>query len=63
MSLGTLHTHIRRIRQGHPGLYAAICQVRLAQLAERHDMALETAQEHSLAYFRKRARWMRKMGL
>lgn len=63
MSLGTLYIHFRRIRQRHPDVYAAIRGVRLAQLAERHAAALEAARAHSRRYFRKRARWLRSLGL
>ncbi|MBM3943783.1 MAG: hypothetical protein FJ316_12920 [SAR202 cluster bacterium] len=63
MSEGTLLTHLNRVRQNHPELYKAIHSIRLAQLAGRHEEALEAAKEHSRIYFRKRAGWMRRMGL
>ena len=63
MSLGTLYTHLRRIRQRHPDLYEVVRKARLAQLAVRHEAALEAARMHSRIYFRKRARWLRSLGL
>ena len=63
MSLGTLYTHLRRIRQRHPDLYEEIRQMRLAQLEVRHEAALASAKAHSRAYFRRQARWLRRMGL
>ena len=45
MSQGTLLTHINRVRQRHPKLYAAIRQVRLAQLAVRHELVFEAASQ------------------
>jgi len=40
MSLGTLYTHLRRVRCNPPKLYAAIRKVRRAQLAVRHNNAV-----------------------
>ena len=62
MSEGTLLTHINRVRQNHPGLYEEIRKVRKAQLAVRHDSALENARAHSRAYFRRKNRLMRRLG-
>ena len=45
MSEGTLFTHFNRVRQRHPKLYAAIRQVRLGQLAVRHETVLEEARQ------------------
>ena len=36
MSLGTLHTHLKRIRTRHPRLHRAIYKERKAQLKVRH---------------------------
>jgi hypothetical protein len=52
MSLGTLYTHLRRVRCNHPKLYAAIRKVRKAQLAVRHRNAVANARAHTRAYFR-----------
>ena len=52
MSLGTLYTHLRRIRRNHPKLYDAIHKVRKAQLRQRHRDAVARAREHSRQYFR-----------
>ena len=61
MGLGTLHTHLGRIRQGHPDVYAEIRRVRSTQLAVRHRLAQQAARAHSRAYFRRQARWMRRI--
>ncbi len=55
MAEGTLLTHINRVRDNHPKLYRSIRRVREAQLAERHELALESARDHSRAYFRRKA--------
>ena len=55
MAEGTLLTHINRVRCNHPELYLSIRKVRGAQLAERHEVALQNAEEHSRAYFRNKA--------
>ena len=60
MSEGTLLTHLNRIRRRRPELYAAIRRVRLAQLAVRHEVAVQAADAHSGAYFRKQAPWYRR---
>ena len=56
MSLGTLFTHLRRVRRKHPKLYAAIRKVRKAQLAIRHRNAVANARAHTCAYFRRMRR-------
>ena len=56
ISLGTLYTHLRRVRCNHPKLYAAIRKVRKAQLAIRHRQAVANARAHSRAYFRRMSR-------
>jgi len=52
MSEGTMLTHVNRVRRRHPRLYQKVRNVRLAQLAVRHEVALGNAQEHSREYFR-----------
>ena len=61
MAEGTLLTHINRVRCNHPELYLSIRKVRGAQLAERHQAALENAQAHSRAYFRRVNRQMYRL--
>ena len=53
MSLGTMHTHVRRVRQNHPKLYQALRKVRMAQLAVRHHNAIDNARAHTSAWFRR----------
>jgi len=53
MSLGPLFTHLRRVRLSHPLIYERIRGLRLSQLAERHDAAMEAAREHSDVWFRR----------
>ena len=60
MSLGTILTHVNRVRRMRPKLYQRIREVRLAQLNYRHEDALEAARAHSAIYFRKRAKWLRQ---
>jgi len=55
VSLGTLKTHLRRVRLNHPKLYEEVRKVRSAQLAERHEAALVNARQHSKAHFRRKA--------
>ena len=57
MSLGTFKTHLTRVRLRHPRLYENIRAVRLAQLAERHEIALQNAKLHSRSYFRRKRNW------
>jgi phage shock protein A len=52
MSVGTMKTHVNRVREKHPKLYEQIREVRKAQLAARHRTAMANAQAHSRAYFR-----------
>ena len=52
ISLGTLYTHLARVRRNHPRLYAAVLKVRKAQLKQRHRDAVIRAREHSRQYFR-----------
>lgn len=50
--VGTLYTHLRRLRQNHPGVYAALMTKRVEQLAERHEAAIARAAAHSRRWFR-----------
>jgi len=52
-SLGTMHTHVRRVRQNHPELYQAIRNVRKDQLAVRHHNAIDNARAHTREWFRR----------
>ena len=61
MAEGTLLTHINRVRRNHPELYAAIRDVRKAQLAVRHEIALASAREHSRIYWRRVNRQLRQL--
>ena len=40
ISLGTLYTHLRRVRQNHPKIYADVMKARSRQLAVRHKAAV-----------------------
>jgi len=62
MAEGTLLTHVNRVRQNHPELYAEVRKVRLAQLGVRHRFAMQNARDHSRRYFRRRARNRRLYG-
>ena len=53
ISLGTMHTHFRRVRQNHPDLYQVIRRVRKVQLAVRHHSAIDNARAHTTAWFRR----------
>ena len=43
LHLGTVHSHLRRIRQRHAALYAALMQHRRQQLEQRHEKAVRRA--------------------
>ena len=45
--LGTVHQHLRRIRLGHPKVYATIMKARTRQLQARHRQSLARAKAHS----------------
>ena len=51
MSLGTLYTHLRRIRIKHPKLYGAIYKERKNQLRVRHREAANRTRDHTRQYF------------
>ena len=53
MSLGTLYTHLRRVKRNHPAVYQKVRRVRKAQLAVRHRNALDNARAHTRAWFRR----------
>ena len=53
MSLGTLYTHLRRVKKNHPNLYREIRILRKAQLAVRHQTALDNARAHTRDWFRR----------
>lgn len=52
--LGTVHTHLRRIRRRHPTLYAALMAERHRQLKERHAAVVEERRIRSLRWGRRR---------
>jgi len=56
MSLGTLKTHLRRVRLLRPGVYKSVSAFRRAQLAQRHREAMQNRRAHSRAYFFRRKR-------
>ena len=64
VSMGTLHTHLRRVREGYPILYSAVMGVRARQLGVRHSSAMLRAAEHSKVWHRKRAnvRFFKRFG-
>ena len=53
VSLGTLYTHLRRVKRNHPVVYKKVQRVRQAQLAVRHHSALLNARAHTRAWFRR----------
>jgi hypothetical protein len=70
MSLGTLYTHLRRIRINHPVLHKAIYKERKNQLKVRHREAVGRARDHTRKYFsnvrkgeRAIYRWARAEGI
>ncbi len=52
--LGTVRTHLGRIRLGHPALYAAVMTERRRQLATRHAAVVEVRRRRSLMWGRRR---------
>lgn len=52
--LGTVYTHLRRIRQRHPCVYAALMDERRRQLAERHAAVVDERRLRSLRWGRRR---------
>ena len=61
MSLGTLHTHMRRVRINHPVTHKAIYRRRRSQLRERHSEAVARARDHTKQYFKRVRKWERWM--
>lgn len=55
VSIGTVYQQLKRVRDKHPSVYRAIMILRKEQLAQRHEEALERAEEHSRRYFRRRS--------
>lgn len=53
MSLGTLYTHLRRVKRNHPKVYEKVRRVRKNQLAVRHHNALASARAHTRVWFRR----------
>ena len=53
VSQGTLHTHLRIIRQRHPEFYALIMERRREQLARRHAAAVERQEARSRQWHRR----------
>lgn len=47
IGLGTVYTHLRRLRERSPELYDEVMAMRRAQLAARHTLAVWRAQAHS----------------
>ena len=47
ISLGSLYTHLRRVRQNHPEIYAATMEVRAQQLEVRHQHAVLDRRDRS----------------
>ena len=52
VSLGTLYTHLRRVRRNHPGVYAEVMKRRANQLQARHKRAVYERQERSMEWWR-----------
>lgn len=53
--IGTVHTHLRRVRLHAPELYGAVMAERRRQLAAYHELALERSRRRSLTWGRRRA--------
>ena len=53
--LGTVHTHLRRVRERYPALYAALMARRRWHLQRRHERAEANARAHNRRWFRKQA--------
>ena len=47
IGVGTLYTHLKRVRDRRPDIYKFAMKLRRIHLEERHRQALETADEHS----------------
>ena len=55
LSPGSVHTHLRRLRQRHPDGYTALRAERARQLAARHRAAVLRDREHSRRWHRRQA--------
>ena len=55
VSVNTLKTQLRRVRQQQPAVWAQVHAVRAAHLAQRHAAALARADAHSRAWHRRQA--------
>ena len=51
--LGTVHTHLARVRARHPEFYAEVMAARTRQLAVRHATALANAATRSAEWHRR----------
>jgi hypothetical protein len=55
LSLGSVHTHLRRIRLLHPAVWEELMAERGRQLADRHTEAVARAEQHSREWHRRQA--------
>ncbi len=55
IGLGTVHTHLKRLREGQPNVYAAVMAERAQSLARRHRAALARDAAHSRRWHRRQA--------
>ena len=55
LHLGTIHTHLARVRQRHPWLYAEVMIARRRQLAARHVVAVANEAVRSADWHRRRS--------
>lgn len=55
ISLGTVHRHLKRVRDLHPEVYGALMGERQRQLAARHEEAEQRAAAHSECWHRSQA--------
>jgi hypothetical protein len=62
--VGTLYRHLKRLRERHPDVYAAVMATRAEQLAERHENALLRAAAHSREWLRRKRNlgYLRRFG-
>jgi transposase len=58
VALGSVYTHLKRVRDNYPDLYDVVMLERKKQLAKRHQQALSRAERHSRQYFRRK--WNRE---
>ena len=52
LHIGTVYTHLKRVRDNHPGIYNRVFSIRRSQLEIRHQKALARADARSHAYHR-----------